>query len=212
MSRIGKLPVPVPGTVNVSLANGIFTAKGPKGELAVAVPADMKVEIGEGEINVKRPSDSKEHKSLHGLARSLVNYLADFFAADAFPLQRRQALAHWKHFVERYPDAPEVPELAPRMERAQARWSRSQRDRALRVSSPLHHEAHGGVEPAVYTHDSTYSLAPRFLNSRDLSCIPRSSASPSATPLDRAYSRTCCVISIEQNFGPHMEQNSAVLK
>jgi large subunit ribosomal protein L6 len=73
MSRIGKLPVPVPGTVNVSLANGIFTAKGPKGELAVAVPADMKVEIGEGEINVKRPSDSKEHKSLHGLARSLVN-------------------------------------------------------------------------------------------------------------------------------------------
>jgi hypothetical protein len=68
------------------------------------------------------------------LAVSIVNYAADFFAADTFPLQRRQALAHWKRFVERYPDAPEAAELAPRMEKAQARWSRSQRNRALRVA------------------------------------------------------------------------------
>jgi hypothetical protein len=68
------------------------------------------------------------------LASSLVNYAADFFAADVFPLQRRQALAHWKHFVERYPDAPEVAELEPRMEKAQARWNRSQRNHALRVA------------------------------------------------------------------------------
>lgn len=73
MSRVGKLPIPVPGTVTVSLAEGIFTAKGPKGELTVAVPEDMSVEIGEGEVSVTRPSDSKRHKSLHGLARSLMN-------------------------------------------------------------------------------------------------------------------------------------------
>ena len=73
MSRVGKLPIPVPGTVTVSLAEGIFTAKGPKGELTVAVPEDMSVEIGEGEVSVTRPSDSKQHKSLHGLARSLMN-------------------------------------------------------------------------------------------------------------------------------------------
>jgi large subunit ribosomal protein L6 len=73
MSRVGKLPIPVPGTVNVSLAEGVFKAKGPKGELTVAVPAEMSVEIGEKEITVKRPSDSKQHKAMHGLARSLVN-------------------------------------------------------------------------------------------------------------------------------------------
>ena len=73
MSRIGKLPVPVPDKVNVSLAERVFTAKGPNGELAVNLPADMLVEIGEGEITVKRPSDSKQHRSLHGLTRSLVN-------------------------------------------------------------------------------------------------------------------------------------------
>jgi large subunit ribosomal protein L6 len=73
MSRIGKSPVPVPGAVSVSLAGGVFTAKGPKGELEVKLPTEMKVEIEGSEVRVSRPSDSPQHRSLHGLTRSLVN-------------------------------------------------------------------------------------------------------------------------------------------
>lgn len=73
MSRVGKLPVTVPGGVQVKLEGGVFTAKGPKGELSVAVPAEIRVAIAEGEVRVERPSESKTHRSLHGLTRSLVN-------------------------------------------------------------------------------------------------------------------------------------------
>ncbi len=73
MSRIGKMPVPLPGGVDVKLEGAVFTAKGPLGQLAVNLPIEMTVDLGEKEVNVTRPSDSKEHRSLHGLARSLVN-------------------------------------------------------------------------------------------------------------------------------------------
>ncbi len=73
MSRIGKMPVPLPGGVEVKFADSVFTAKGPLGQLVVSLPADMAVELGEKEINVTRPSESKEHRSLHGLTRSLIN-------------------------------------------------------------------------------------------------------------------------------------------
>ena len=73
MSRIGRSPVPVPGGVTVNLADGVFTAKGPLGELTVSVPESMSVAIEDSEITVTRPSDSKIHRSLHGLTRSLVN-------------------------------------------------------------------------------------------------------------------------------------------
>jgi large subunit ribosomal protein L6 len=73
MSRIGKMPVPVPSGVTVSLSDGVFAAKGPLGDLEVDVPEGMTLDIGDAEIVVSRPSDSKPHRSLHGLTRSLVN-------------------------------------------------------------------------------------------------------------------------------------------
>ncbi len=73
MSRIGRMPVPLPGGVDVKLEGSLFTAKGPLGELKVDVPEGMAVDVGEKEINVTRASESKEHRSLHGLTRSLVN-------------------------------------------------------------------------------------------------------------------------------------------
>jgi large subunit ribosomal protein L6 len=73
MSRIGRLPVRVPASVTVAYRGGVFTAKGPLGELSMKIPPEMEVQVGEGEVRVLRPSDSKTHRSLHGLARSLVN-------------------------------------------------------------------------------------------------------------------------------------------
>lgn len=72
MSRIGKQPVPIPDGVQVQIENESVTVKGPKGELQRKLHRDMILEVGEGEIRVRRPSDSKEHKSLHGLTRTLV--------------------------------------------------------------------------------------------------------------------------------------------
>jgi large subunit ribosomal protein L6 len=74
MSRIGKLPVNLPNgvTVNISDTN-LVRVKGPLGELTQAVDADIKVEVVEDQINFERPSESKRHKSLHGLYRSLVS-------------------------------------------------------------------------------------------------------------------------------------------
>jgi large subunit ribosomal protein L6 len=74
MSRIGKLPVNLPKgvTVNVSDSN-VVSVKGPLGELTQAVDKDLKVEVVENEIVLSRPSESKNHKSLHGLYRALIN-------------------------------------------------------------------------------------------------------------------------------------------
>jgi len=74
MSRIGKLPVAVPKGVTITVGNGnLVVVKGPKGELQQKVHPDIKVVIEEGELQVIRPSDSKEAKSMHGLYRSLIN-------------------------------------------------------------------------------------------------------------------------------------------
>lgn len=73
MSRIGKLPIQVPDDVNVNISGNLITAKGPKGELSVDVHPEMILSFQDGEIVVKRPTDGKEHRSLHGLSRSLVN-------------------------------------------------------------------------------------------------------------------------------------------
>jgi hypothetical protein len=69
------------------------------------------------------------------LGRSLMSYAVALYSQEALTLQRRQALAHWKEFLERNPDAPEAEEILPRVNKSQARWLRTQRDRALRVSS-----------------------------------------------------------------------------
>jgi large subunit ribosomal protein L6 len=74
MSRIGKLPVNLPKgvTVNVSDTN-LVSVKGPLGELTQTVDKDLKVEVVENEVILSRPSESKNHKSLHGLYRALIN-------------------------------------------------------------------------------------------------------------------------------------------
>lgn len=74
MSRIGRLPIPVPAGVTVTIDEAnVVTVKGPKGTLSQNVISDIKVEQQGAEIIVTRPSDKKEHRSLHGLYRALIN-------------------------------------------------------------------------------------------------------------------------------------------
>src|SRR5512139_2833579 len=73
MSRIGRLPVPIPSGVKVRFADQELVAQGPKGEQSVHIHPEMKVEVGDKEVRVLRPSDAKRHRSLHGLSRTLVH-------------------------------------------------------------------------------------------------------------------------------------------
>ena len=74
MSRIGRMPITVPAGVEVSVAAGnLVTVKGPKGTLTQQLHPAMMIELDGAIINVKRPSDAKEHRSLHGLTRTLLN-------------------------------------------------------------------------------------------------------------------------------------------
>lgn len=73
MSRIGKLPVEIPQGVTVKVDDeNVIAVKGPKGELSQKIHKDMKVVVEDGNVLVVRPSDSKPHRSLHGLSRSLI--------------------------------------------------------------------------------------------------------------------------------------------
>ena len=72
MSRIGKKPITVPAGVDVKLNGNDITVKGPKGTLNRTLHPEMKVEMNDGVITVTRPSDDKEHRSLHGLTRTLI--------------------------------------------------------------------------------------------------------------------------------------------
>ncbi len=73
MSRIGRLPIPVPTGVDVSLDGQSVTVKGPKGTLSHTVPAPITIErVEDGTLLVARPDDERESRSLHGLTRSLV--------------------------------------------------------------------------------------------------------------------------------------------
>ena len=73
MSRIGRQPVVLPAGVQVTLGSGVVSVTGPKGSLSQAIPAPIGVSISAGEVLVTRPSDIKQHKALHGLARTLVS-------------------------------------------------------------------------------------------------------------------------------------------
>ncbi len=73
MSRIGNQPISIPSGVSVSLAGNVVKVKGPKGELHQAIDRDIAIEIENDTIKVKRPTDQKRHKTMHGLYRSLVN-------------------------------------------------------------------------------------------------------------------------------------------
>jgi large subunit ribosomal protein L6 len=72
MSRIGKLPIPVPGTVKVEVTGNHVSVEGPRGRLERAVPAQVSVKVDNGTVVCERPTDSREHRSLHGLTRTLV--------------------------------------------------------------------------------------------------------------------------------------------
>ncbi len=74
MSRIGKLPVNLPKGVTVSVSDdNLVRVKGPLGELTQPVDKDLKVEVVGNEVILSRPSESKNHKSLHGLYRALIH-------------------------------------------------------------------------------------------------------------------------------------------
>jgi large subunit ribosomal protein L6 len=72
MSRIGKLPVPVPPGVSVALDGHRVVVKGPKGQLTRDFHPDMAIREEGGELLVSRPSDEQSHRALHGLTRSLL--------------------------------------------------------------------------------------------------------------------------------------------
>ena len=73
MSRIGRMPITIPAGVDVKIADdNTVTVKGPKGTLTQKLHPDMTFEMQDGVINVVRPSENKNHKSLHGLTRSLL--------------------------------------------------------------------------------------------------------------------------------------------
>lgn len=72
MSRIGKKPVEIPSGVTITMNGNTVTVKGPKGELSRTFNPDMEIKVEENILTVSRPSDSKEHRALHGTTRSLL--------------------------------------------------------------------------------------------------------------------------------------------
>ena len=75
MSRIGKVPVPVPAGVDVTIDGAAVTVKGPKGTLTHTVPAPIAVAQEDGTLVVTRPDDERASRSLHGLTRTLLSNL-----------------------------------------------------------------------------------------------------------------------------------------
>ena len=73
MSRIGKAIITIPAGVTITEANGVVTVKGPKGELSQELKEGITIEQNDGDLTVNRPSDTKQHKALHGLYRALIN-------------------------------------------------------------------------------------------------------------------------------------------
>ena len=73
MSRIGRLPIPVPSGVDVTISGRTLTVTGPKGQLTRELHPDRTVKREEENLVVTRPTEQKTHKQLHGLTRTLVN-------------------------------------------------------------------------------------------------------------------------------------------
>ena len=74
MSRIGKAPIQISGSVKVNIKDGnTVLIEGPKGKLSQTFHPDMQIDLDDGVLTVKRPSDSRDHRSLHGLTRALLN-------------------------------------------------------------------------------------------------------------------------------------------
>ncbi len=73
MSRIGKAPIPVPSGVDVTVADGRVTVKGPKGSLDRVIPGTITIRQEGDALLVERPDDERQSRAMHGLVRSLVN-------------------------------------------------------------------------------------------------------------------------------------------
>jgi large subunit ribosomal protein L6 len=72
MSRVGKMPIPLPQGVEVQIVGKRVTVNGPKGELSRELDPEMRVEQKDGQLVVTRPSEQPRHRALHGLTRTLV--------------------------------------------------------------------------------------------------------------------------------------------
>jgi large subunit ribosomal protein L6 len=72
MSRIGKMPIPLPAGVTVAIDGQHVSVKGPKGELALTVSEPIKITLEDNSVIVSRPDDEAKSKSLHGLTRTLI--------------------------------------------------------------------------------------------------------------------------------------------
>ncbi len=77
MSRIGRMPIPVPPGVAVAINKDEVIVTGPRGELSRRFNPDMSITLQNNNLVVSRPSDSKEHRSLHGLTRSLLSNMVE---------------------------------------------------------------------------------------------------------------------------------------
>jgi large subunit ribosomal protein L6 len=73
MSRIGKAIIEIPANVTVTQKDGLVTVKGPKGELTQQLEEGITLKQEDGVLTLERPSESKQHKALHGLYRALIN-------------------------------------------------------------------------------------------------------------------------------------------
>ena len=76
MSRIGKMPVPVPKGVEVSIAGGVVRVKGPKGQLEVGLLPGISAAVEDGELKIARSDEERQTRSAHGLLRSLLSNAA----------------------------------------------------------------------------------------------------------------------------------------
>ena len=77
VSRVGNKPIVVPRGVEVSIDDNRVSVKGPKGELSRVFHEDMSINLKDGVLSVSRPSDSRLHRSLHGLTRSLLSNMVE---------------------------------------------------------------------------------------------------------------------------------------
>lgn len=73
MSRIGKMPIELPQGVKVDIKGKTVTVSGPKGTLNQTIHPEMTAELSDGVLHVQRPSESRQHRALHGLTRALLN-------------------------------------------------------------------------------------------------------------------------------------------
>jgi large subunit ribosomal protein L6 len=72
VSRIGRMPIPIPKGVEVNIEGSRVRVKGPKGELSRTFSPDMQISFQDGQLVVTRPTDNRQHRALHGLTRALL--------------------------------------------------------------------------------------------------------------------------------------------